>query len=66
MEDNKFKEMAEMAIMGDRNALNKIIEIYMPQIRNASIDYQTKKIDEDCMSTIIENLLVEIKKFKKI
>lgn len=66
MDNNEFKMLVEKAIMGDKESLAKVIEMYMPSIKKASIDYYTKEIDEECVSVIIEKLYKEIRNFKNI
>lgn len=66
MDNNEFKMLVEKAIMGDKDSLAKVIEMYMPSIKKASIDYSTKEIDEECVSVIIEKLYKEIRNFKNI
>lgn len=64
MDSIEFKNILEKAISGDKHSIEKIIEMYMSTIKKASVDYITGQVDEDCISTIVENLYKEIRKFK--
>jgi hypothetical protein len=64
MDSIEFKNLVEKAIAGDKYSIEKIIDMYMFTIKKASIDYITGQVDEDCISTIVENLYKEIRKFK--
>jgi hypothetical protein len=64
MDNFEFKNILEKAILGDKHSIEKIIEMYMPTIKKASVDYIKGQVDEDCISTIVENLYKEIIKFK--
>jgi DNA-directed RNA polymerase specialized sigma subunit len=55
--------LIRQAQSGNKNAMFKIVEFYMPLVIKYSKDenYQT---DEDCMQYLITNLIVAVQKFE--
>lgn len=62
MINGEFRRLLEKAILGDRDALGLIIEVYMPLInKHSNIN---GSLDEDCRQFIMLRVFLAISKFE--
>ena len=50
---------------GNREAMKKLVDCYMPLIINNSI-YDNLQINEDCIQYIILNVIIAVKRFEPL
>lgn len=62
MKPEEFKNILNMAILGNSAAIEKILEIYEPLIKGSS--YIKGKLDEDLHQYILMHIIKNISKFK--
>lgn len=62
MKKDNFQKMLEQAISGNQNALENILNLYMPLIDKNSIINGI--LDEDCKQFILIQVYCAIQKFK--
>ena len=62
MEERSFESLLRLAITGDHDAFEKLLNLYMPLInKNSYVDGQ---FDEDCKQYIMIQIALEISRFK--
>lgn len=61
MKPEEFRLLLQGAVAGDQDALEDILEMYMPLINNASII--NGELDEDCRQYIMMHVALNISKF---
>ena len=62
VKSKSFESILESAVAGDHDALEKILEIYMPLINKHS--YIDGTFDEDCKQYIMMRIAMQITKFE--
>lgn len=61
MKPEEFRSLLQNAVAGSHDALEEILEMYMPMINNASII--NGELDEDCRQYIMMHIALNIGKF---
>ena len=62
MTDNEFRLLLEVAVCGDRKALDSLFALYMPLINRLS-NY-AGNLDEDCRQYIMLHIVLHISEFR--
>jgi len=58
-----FSELLTRAIAGDHDAIEEILEMYMPLINRYSCIHSPDCLDEDCRQYIMMRIAINISKF---
>lgn len=61
MKPEEFRTLLQDAVSGHNDAVETILEMYLPLINNASI--MNGKLDEDCRQYIMMHIFRNIRKF---
>ena len=61
MSSDEFRQTLERAVAGSHEALERILEMYMPLLDHNSII--NGKLDEDCRQYILIHIALNISKF---